>query len=68
MEATRDESYKVALFKSSVTADREVDDRYLKVLNENELRGISVPTLAFQFQLDELKQCLLQPEKFSGPA
>lgn len=55
----------VALFKSAGTKT-DSEDRYLNILETNNFRGISVPTLSFEFQLEELRQCLLQPEKYSG--
>ena len=55
----------VALFKS---ADEKVsiDDRYMSILKENDYVGILIPTLPFQFYLDNLRECLMQPEKYSG--
>ncbi|EFX86107.1 hypothetical protein DAPPUDRAFT_44826 [Daphnia pulex] len=55
----------VALFKST---DETIsnDDRYLSILEENNFIGMLVPTLSFQFQTEHLRECLNQPEKYSG--
>lgn len=55
---------RVALIKS--TNGAEAQDRYATHLKEHEFISFSVPTLTFQFQLDDLKECLMQPEKYSG--
>lgn len=55
----------VALFKSA-DEKASIDDRYFSMLEENNFSGILVPTLSFQFQLSNLKECLFQPEKYSG--
>ena len=56
---------KVALFKSAASQD-DSEDRYVKKLNENHFNAMTVPTLSFQFQLEELKKCLSKPEEYSG--
>lgn len=55
----------VALFKSSDETD-SVNDRYMTALKENEFHGFLVQTLSFEFLVDNLKKCLLQPDKYSG--
>lgn len=55
----------VALFKSA-DEKTSVDDRYLSILEANRFGGILVPTLSFEFQLEHLRECLIQPEKYSG--
>lgn len=55
----------VALFKATTSAEPS-DDRYVNVLNEHNYLGIVIPTLAFEFDLDELKSRLLRPENYAG--
>jgi hypothetical protein len=55
----------VALFKST-DENTSNDDRYLSILEENNFTGILIPTLSFQFQTENLRKCLKQPEKYSG--
>lgn len=61
------ESTVVALFKASAESDsEEPKDRYISILKANNYSGVSVPCLSFQFQIDQLRQCLATPEKYSG--
>ncbi len=55
----------VALFKSTDESTSN-DDRYLSILKENNFIGMLIPTLSFQFQTEHLRECLNQPEKYSG--
>lgn len=55
----------VVIFKS--TCDELKKDRYQTVLVDNNIaHAILVPTLSFQFQLDELRTCLQDPDAYSG--
>lgn len=55
----------VALFKAT-PAEESSDDRYFKVLKDGNYNGITIPTLAFRYELETLKESLLHPEKYSG--
>lgn len=55
----------VALIKSTNGVEKQ--DRYSILLKENNFIPLSIPTLEFKFQLNELKTCLSQPERYSGP-
>jgi len=56
---------RVVLIKS--TKSSETQDRYAILLKENNFIPFNIPTLEFKFQINDLKECLSQPEKYSGP-
>lgn len=55
----------VALFKSS-DENTSIDDRYLSILEANNFAVVLVPTLSFEYQTDNLRERLHQPDKYSG--
>jgi hypothetical protein len=54
----------VALFKSM--DENTLNDRYLPILEDNNFIGMLIPTLSFQFQTENLRKRLKQPENYSG--
>lgn len=56
----------VALFKSSAEGTRSEEDRYGNLMKQHGFVSISVPILSFEFVLDDLKNCLSDPDAYSG--
>ena len=56
----------VAILKSFADDRKLDDDPYLVILRQNGMGCLGVPTLAFQFQLQQLSSCLQQPDSYLG--